>query len=152
MKTARCIVASWVILAGVALAADDDTEQKPAQSLYESSIGAVIEAPKLTGAAGQGYLIYHKWCAGCHAPDFEPPEKDDSAEPLPLASQVALGTHVLRQRYQGAVPAELEKRKDLTAAAISHFVRHGLNAMPAFRKTEISDVELEALVAYLITP
>jgi cytochrome c5 len=35
---------------------------------------------------------------------------------------------------------------------VETFVRQGINAMPAFRKTEISDDELKALSAYLTRP
>jgi len=38
---------------------------------------------------------------------------------------------------------------DSTAPAIKQFVRHGVLFMPMFRKTEISDAELDAICAYL---
>jgi mono/diheme cytochrome c family protein len=43
----------------------------------------------------------------------------------------------------------LEERTDLTPDTVRHFVRNGVSVMPFFRKTEISDAELEALAAYL---
>jgi len=32
---------------------------------------------------------------------------------------------------------------------VKYFVRHGISVMPQFRKTEISDAELDALAAFL---
>jgi (+)-pinoresinol hydroxylase len=43
----------------------------------------------------------------------------------------------------------LEQRTDLTPALIKTVVRHGLFGMPITRKTEVSDAELEDVVAYL---
>jgi len=41
--------------------------------------------------------------------------------------------------------------RGLPAVAIEAMVRNGLNAMPAFRPSEISDVELVALAAWVST-
>jgi mono/diheme cytochrome c family protein len=150
MKTARLLaVVGWLVTGSAAIASDSDTQTTPAQPVYESSIGGVVSASQLPGAAGQGYLVYNKWCAGCHAPNYAPKDPSIDVEKLSPVSRFALGTNLLQQRYQGALPAALEQRKDLTEAVINFYVRHGLNAMPAFRKTEISDAELKALVAYL---
>lgn len=123
---------------------------KPDHPVYVSSIGGVIPASDLPGEAGKGYLVYQQWCSGCHAPEFKP-AKDESKEggELPVTSRLALGTNLLQQRYKGSVPAALEERTDLTPEVVSYFVRHGINAMPAFRKTEISDEDVKALAAYL---
>jgi len=137
------------ILSGLALLAMRAPAVSPGEPVYESSVGGVIRAPATAGVAGQGYLVFNKWCSGCHAPDYAPPGDPGAASKLPQPARVALGTALLRQRYQGSVPAELERRTDLTGPAIVYFVRHGLNAMPPFRKTEITDSELTALVAYL---
>ena len=59
------------------------------------------------------------------------------------------GTSALAAKYQGKRPAVLEQRTDLTAAQIKNVVRHGLFGMPITRKTEVSDAELEDVVAYL---
>jgi mono/diheme cytochrome c family protein len=134
--------------AGVVLAAPGGgAETKPAAQVYESSIGGVIGASELPGKLGQGYLVYKKWCAGCHAPPFEPAPGD--REKLSPISRLPLGTNLLEQRYHGSVPAALEQRTDLTPEIVAHFVRNGVNAMPPFRKTEITDSELDALSAYL---
>lgn len=122
-------------------AADAVKDAGPIRIWHESSLGGVVKAPEDTGAIGRGYLVYTKWCAGCHAPDS------------PLAAGLMIGqyagTYVLQQRYQGAMPAVLQERTNLTAPVIAFYVRNGLNTMPGFRKTEISDAELAALTAYL---
>jgi mono/diheme cytochrome c family protein len=120
-----------------------------ARQVHESSVGGVIAASGLAGKAGQGYLVYFKWCAGCHTAPYEPPATQPDAPPLSPVSRLPLGTNLLEQRYKGALPAALEQRSDLTASVITTFVRRGVNAMPAFRKTEIPDADLETLIAFL---
>lgn len=85
------------------------------------------DAPSATGKQ-----VYEKWCAPCHAPGPQYP-----------------GTIALGALYKGSKPAVLEERTDLTAAIVKQFVRRGVSVMPFFRKTEISDAELDALAAYL---
>ena len=78
----------------------------------------------------RGHRVYQKWCYPCHGPGTDKP-----------------GTIALAAR--GVKPAALEERTDLTAEAIKAFVRHGVLYMPTFRKTEISDADLDAIAAYL---
>ena len=52
-------------------------------------------------------------------------------------------------KYQGTLPALLEERTDMSPELIRTFVRNGITIMPFFRKTEVSDTDLDALVAYL---
>jgi mono/diheme cytochrome c family protein len=78
----------------------------------------------------RGHKVYDKWCFPCHG--------TGSGKP---------GTDSLRQRGQN--PAVLEERTDLTAPTIKQFVRQGVLFMPIFRKTEISDPDLDAIAAYL---
>ncbi len=59
------------------------------------------------------------------------------------------GTFVLEARYQGELPALLTERTNLTPEYITATLRTWTNGMAPFRPTEISDSELEALVAYL---
>jgi len=80
----------------------------------------------------QGHEVFNKWCAPCHSAGPGNP-----------------GTTALETVYQGAKPGALEQRSDLTSEIVSYFVRNGVSIMPFFRKTEISDAELEALAAYL---
>ena len=79
-----------------------------------------------------GQIVYEHWCAPCHAAGMEHP-----------------GTMALNTKYQGKIPAVLIDRTDLTPAFIKQFVRHGVSIMPFFRKTEISDKELDALADYI---
>ena len=83
----------------------------------------------------QGHVVFEHWCAPCHAPVT-------GNEHLP-------GTSTLQSVYHGSKPAALEQRDDLTPALVTFYVRHGDNAMPWFRKTEISDADLNALASYL---
>jgi mono/diheme cytochrome c family protein len=80
----------------------------------------------------QGKAVFEKWCAPCHAPGPGHP-----------------GTTAIAALYQGSKPAPLEERTDLTPDVVKQFVRKGVSVMPFFRKTEISDAELDALARYL---
>lgn len=80
----------------------------------------------------RGYVEYEKYCSACHGEGVGRP-----------------GTMALQAKYKGAVPALLDKRTDLTPQLIKMYVRNGLTVMPNFRKTEISDSELDAIAAYL---
>jgi mono/diheme cytochrome c family protein len=80
-------------------------------------------------AIQKGKQVYEYWCATCHGPN--------------LAGTVALQT-----KYNGSKPALLVDRTDLLPAMTKTFVRKGVTIMPFFRKTEISDADLDALAAY----
>lgn len=82
--------------------------------------------------AGRGNDVFQNWCAPCHAPGPRHP-----------------GTQALDALYKGAKPAALEQRTDLLPELTRAFVRTGVSVMPPFRKTEISDADLEALAVYL---
>lgn len=100
-------------------------------------------APKLKNSREQrGWEVFQERCAACHGPI----PKDTIGPPyLPLMP----GTQALQARYKGAVPAELEQRTDLKPEFVDTIVRGGLNSMPFFRPTELSDEDLAALDAYL---
>jgi mono/diheme cytochrome c family protein len=91
--------------------------------------GQAVAAPDESQVEG-GLRVYRKWCYPCHGPGTDKP-----------------GTIALAAR--GQKPAALEERTDLTAEAIKAFVRRGVLYMPTFRKTEISDADLNAIAAYL---
>ena len=80
-----------------------------------------------------GKQVYQHWCAPCHAPGARHP-----------------GTNALAAKYKGQLPPALEQRTNLTQAFITQYVRHGFSIMPFFRKTEISDADLQAIAAYLM--
>jgi len=83
-------------------------------------------------AAEHGRAVYEHWCAPCHAPGPGHP-----------------GTQSLELKYNGSLPAVLLERTDLTPEAVKVFVRQGVLSMAPFRKTEITDAELDALAAYV---
>jgi len=83
----------------------------------------------------KGRETYGYWCASCHGRGNRFP-----------------GTVALQAKYGGQVPGVLDERTDLTPAAVRLFVRRGTSIMPFFRKTEISDADLDTLVAYLTRP
>jgi len=82
--------------------------------------------------AGAGEAVYQRWCSHCHS-----------------AGRGNPGTDSLRVKYADRIPAVLLDRTDLNAAAVATFVRQGVQSMPPFRKTEITDAELAALAAYV---
>ncbi len=82
-----------------------------------------------------GKLVFEHWCSSCHGPNTDSP-----------------GTGALAAKYKGAVPAQLDRRTDLDPETVKYFVRNGVSVMPPFRKTEITDSELESLARYLATP
>jgi (+)-pinoresinol hydroxylase len=88
----------------------------------------------VTAKPGQspGYVQFQMACSVCHGTGPGKP-----------------GTSALAAKYKGATPALLEQRTDLSPAYIKQVVRQGLYVMPFFRKTELSDADLNAIVTYL---
>jgi mono/diheme cytochrome c family protein len=87
----------------------------------------------------QGKLVYEYWCATCHGTGLGLPGFDA----LP-------GTQQLGLKYRGTnISPLLEERTDLVPEFVKVIVRQGVSFMPHFRKTEISDADLDALTAYL---
>ena len=89
------------------------------------------------GAAAQdelierGRAVYAEWCAICHAPGEG-------------------ATRILEERYRGALPAVVDQRTNLTEELIVARVRTWVAPqMPPFRQSEVSDADLEAVIAYL---
>lgn len=80
----------------------------------------------------RGWVQFQRACFVCHG--------SGPAKP---------GTRALKAKYRGKLPALLEKRTDLTAAYVKYIVRHGVSVMPPFRKTGLSDQDLDAIAAYL---
>ena len=80
----------------------------------------------------RGHAVYDYWCMPCHAPGPGHP-----------------GTQSLEIKYNGSLPAVLQERDDLTPEVVKTFVREGILLMAPYRKTEISDAELDDLAAYL---
>lgn len=101
-------------------------QAKPAPKSFWSDT-----TPKSQGEP-RGYVQFQEYCAVCHGAGVGKP-----------------GTLALQAKYKGAKPALLADRTDLTAALVKTYVRNGIAVMPFFRKTEISDADLDAIAAYL---
>ena len=96
------------------------------------SLGGFAPAAEPPDAHAAGRAVYTKWCAPCHDPGVIHP-----------------GTNALTVKYQGVKPGVLLEWKDLQPDMVRFVVRHGISVMPQFRKTEISDAELDALAKFL---
>jgi (+)-pinoresinol hydroxylase len=94
-----------------------------------------------TPAETTGKAVFDKWCAPCHGAV--------APKNVMFGTGALAGTSALAVKYKGKLPAVLEQRTDLTPAVIKSVVRHGLFGMPITRKTEVSDAELDEVVAYL---
>lgn len=82
----------------------------------------------------RGKAVYDHWCTPCHAPGPGHP-----------------GTQSLQIKYgDSGVPSVLEERDNLTPEYVRTIVRKGILSMAPFRKTEISDAELDDIAAYLV--
>ena len=80
----------------------------------------------------KGYVQFQNYCSMCHG--------EGPGQP---------GTLALQAKYKGAQPALLSQRTDLTPQLIKLYVRNGISIMPIFRKTEISDADLDLIADYL---
>ena len=105
-----------------------------------------ISSPKAqangSSLAARGEEAYQARCIACHG---RTAVGAGAAVPGPRKP----GTEALETRYKGQKPAALEDRSDLTPEFVRFYVRNGSGIMPFFRKTEVSDSELEAIAAYL---
>lgn len=109
---------------------------------------SVLAATVATTALGQdapsaadGKVVYDHWCVHCHGAV--------APEQFLFGGGTLPGTGALQVKYDGQLPAVLEERTDLDPEFIRTVVRGGLFGMPITRKTEISDAELEDIIAYL---
>jgi (+)-pinoresinol hydroxylase len=110
-------------------------------------LSAAVLAAAVLAAAGSataaaadidnGKAIYRLWCYDCHAATGG------------RFGMLPVGFSVLSKRYNGSLPGDLAERTDLAPEYIRTMVRNGLNVMPKTRKTEISDRQLDDLVAFL---
>ena len=80
----------------------------------------------------RGRIAFRARCAICHGTEPD-----------------AAGTNSLAVKYAGSKPAPLEQRTDLTPEVVRFYARHGSGMMPFFRKTELSDAQLDEVAAYL---
>jgi (+)-pinoresinol hydroxylase len=107
---------------------------KSAKAVFWIALGLAVAVRTLAlpdqAQIERGHKVYDKWCFPCHGTGSGKPGTDSLAA-------------------RGQKPAVLEERTDLTPAMIKTFVRQGVLFMPIFRKTEISDADLDAIAAYL---
>jgi len=87
--------------------------------------------PATSTARSAGGSVFDRWCGDCHHTPDGP------------------GSLALQRKYRGAVPAVLEQRTNLPPAYVKLVVRRGISFMPSFRKTEISDADLQLVATYL---
>ena len=99
---------------------------------------AVTALAQKPADVAHGKEVFEHYCKPCHGAG----RGDDGAPMLP-------GTHALTLKYRGQKPGLLEERTDLPAELIKAFVRNGVASMPPFRKTEVTDADLDAVAAYL---
>ena len=117
------------------------SRRSEARTLCASAAAVLALAAVLAGVAragepsdpyAGGRTVYTKWCAPCHDPGVIHP-----------------GTNALTVKYKGVKPGVLLEWKDLQPETVKFLVRHGISVMPQFRKTEISDADLDALAKFL---
>jgi len=117
--------AAGPVRAGPASPDGQGVAERPPISWTWTTIAPAVGEPR-------GYSEFQRACWVCHG--------SGPAKP---------GTRALRAKYAGKVPALLEQRTDLTPDYVKYIVRHGVTVMPPFRKTELSDADLDAIAAYL---
>jgi (+)-pinoresinol hydroxylase len=88
-------------------------------------------------SAAHGKMVFDRYCALCHGDG----PGGDGAPMLP-------GTHAIYIKYRGELPPLLQHRSDVTIELIRSVVRNGLASMPPFRQTEVTDTDLEAIMAW----
>jgi mono/diheme cytochrome c family protein len=105
---------------------------------------AALAAPAVASAQApnpanvdRGQAVFTKWCAPCHQAG------------VGSGGRAFPGTASLELKYKGTKPAALEQRTDLPGPVLKVFLRSGSLAMPAFRKVEIPDSDIDAIAAYL---
>jgi (+)-pinoresinol hydroxylase len=123
---------SWLWVIAAVLVAPVSPGQQPAENAGQRIPSSWTTTTVSGEGQPRGYVEYQKYCSACHAKGTDRP-----------------GTTALQAKYKGAEPALLEERTDLTPALIKTYVRNGITVMPFFRKTEISDAELDAIAVYL---
>ncbi|MFL2840571.1 MAG: c-type cytochrome [Pseudohongiellaceae bacterium] len=109
------------------------------------SLLGTAQAQELSPTEASGKVVFDKWCEPCHGRVAGGIFGGFGAHALP-------GTSALGVKYKGDLPAVLEDRVDLQPVYIRTIVRNGLYGMPITRKTEVNDIDLDNIVAYLTRP
>jgi mono/diheme cytochrome c family protein len=92
-------------------------------------LAAITPARTLGDMTGQE--VFDRNCAHCHA----------AGKDRPGTLQLA--------KTRGEDKAVLTEREDLAAEYVQYVVRHGLQAMPGFYPSDLTDAQLEALTEFL---
>jgi (+)-pinoresinol hydroxylase len=104
---------------------------KPLATIALAGLG--LAGPAFAAAPNDGQATFQKWCAPCHD-----------------AGPMHGGTAGLANKYKGTNENPvLAERTNLTPDFVRATVRTGVNAMPPFRRTEISNAQLDALAQWL---
>lgn len=109
-----------------------------AAAVFLGSAATASAADSKAAVVQHGGEVFARWCAPCHGKG----PGDQGRANLP-------GTEALAVKYKGEKPPALEDRTDLPAEVLTVFIRQGVWSMPAFRKTEISDSDIQAIAAYI---
>lgn len=123
--------AEQVITQGQETPAAETTEAATSQHDASESRTAFVAPDDPARPALTGKQIFDAQCVHCHG----------AAEDRPGTFQLAA--------TRGEGYAVLEEREDLTSDYVKYIVRHGLNGMPPFKPTVITDEELDTLAGYL---
>lgn len=97
-------------------------------------LASTTQAQNPSPSIENGKAVFDNWCIHCHG--------ETAQGPLP-------GTASLQLKYNGQITALLEERTNLAPEFIRTVVRNGLFGMPLTRRVEVSDSELEDIIAYL---
>ena len=105
------------------------------KALAVSAVAALLLSAAMPAVAADsaGATLYRQKCAICHA----------AGGP---------GTAALARRLPAGVPALLEDRTDLPPLLVHTVVRNGIGGMQRFTRIELTDAQLETLVAWLGRP
>lgn len=104
----------------------------------EGPRGPAAPVVRLVKADLPGRTVFEHQCAPCHGAGHG----TDGAPVLPAVA-------ALQRRYNGDPSPLLELRPDIEADYVRLFVRNGVGAMPAFRKSELTDTQVDQIAAYL---
>lgn len=104
----------------------------------EGPRGPAAPVVRLVKADLPGRTVFEHQCAPCHGAGHG----TDGAPVLPAVA-------ALQRRYNGDPSPLLELRPEIEADYVRLFVRNGVGAMPAFRKSELTDTQVDQIAAYL---
>jgi mono/diheme cytochrome c family protein len=83
----------------------------------------------------QGKILFETWCSPCHIPSGKVGWNS--------------ATEFLERKYNGAVSGSILERTNLTTEYVKYMLRNQTPGMAAFRPTELSDADVDALAVYL---